>query len=395
MSAPGEQATYQRTGFTRAAFGALLAFGVLNAVLGPVLPYLRAVEDLSYLVGALHQVAFSVGGGLAGLLAARIARVVPRGWTIRIGLAVAALAGLLLGYGDHVWLTLCAAFLVSLFGTTAMIALWAALADEHGPRRTVAMTEGEVWVSIGSIIAPALVAGAAASRLGWSFSFVLAGLVVTVAVAVSLAVPVPAARGEAGGDGGDGRSRAGRSRGGRSRRVPATLVVVVAVVALEFTVSFWLASYLDDAVGLPRGLAVSMVVGLYVANLAGRVVVSRLARRSPATRLLAGLLGVATAGLPVLLLAGDTVVAAVGIALVGAGIGGMFPLASSRHVGAGSRGSDHALGQVLFAASVGQVLGPLLVGVLAQGLGLRIGLCVLPALVLVAALALRADRSGP
>lgn len=387
MSAPGEQATYQRTGFTRAAFGALLAFGVLNAVLGPVLPYLRAVEDISYLVGALHQVAFSVGGGLAGLLAARLARVVARGWTIRIGLAVAALAGLLLGYGGHVSVTLCAAFLVSLFGTTAMIALWAALADEHGPRRTVAMTEGEVWVSIGSILAPALVAGAAASRFGWSFSFVLAGLVVTVAVAASLVVPVPPTRGQHGDD--------GRGRAGRSRRVPATLVVVVAVVALEFTVSFWLASYLDDAVGLPRGLAVSMVVGLYVANLAGRVVVSRLARRLPPDLLLAGLLGVATAGLPVLLLAGDALVAAVGIALVGAGIGGMFPLASSRHVGAGSRGSDHALGQVLFAAAVGQVLGPLLVGVLAQGLGLRIGLCVLPALVLLAALALCADRNGP
>jgi fucose permease len=138
-----------------------------------------------------------------------------------------------------------------------------------------------------------------------------------------------------------------------------------------------------------------MVVGLYVANLAGRVVVSRLARRLPPDLLLSGLLGVATAGLPVLLLAGDALVAAVGIALVGAGIGGMFPLASSRHVGAGSRGSDHALGQVLFAAAVGQVLGPLLVGVLAQGLGLRIGLCVLPALVLLAALALRADRNGP
>ncbi len=62
---------YRRDRLTWAAFSGLLAFGFLNAVLGPALPYIRAVEHVSYLVGALHQVAFAVGGGLAGLLAVR------------------------------------------------------------------------------------------------------------------------------------------------------------------------------------------------------------------------------------------------------------------------------------------------------------------------------------
>lgn len=44
-------AGYHRDVFTWTAFGALIGFGFLNAVLGPALPYLRAVEGTTYLVG--------------------------------------------------------------------------------------------------------------------------------------------------------------------------------------------------------------------------------------------------------------------------------------------------------------------------------------------------------
>jgi hypothetical protein len=54
---------YRRDRTTWAAFGALFAFGFLNALLGPALPYIRTVERISYLVGALHQLAFALGGG--------------------------------------------------------------------------------------------------------------------------------------------------------------------------------------------------------------------------------------------------------------------------------------------------------------------------------------------
>src|SRR3954466_3849225 len=85
---------YRRDGTTWAAFGALFAFGFLNSVLGPALPYLRDVERLSYLVAACHQVAFALGGGVAGLLAARERRSTSRTSVIAGGLAGAALAGL-------------------------------------------------------------------------------------------------------------------------------------------------------------------------------------------------------------------------------------------------------------------------------------------------------------
>jgi fucose permease len=167
-----------------------------------------------------------------------------------------------------------------------------------------------------------------------------------------------------------------------------TLVMVLVIVALEFSLSFWLASYLDDTVGLGRGTAVVMVSGLYAANLVGRLLASNLAHNTSTERLLAASLVVGLAGVAILLAAGGAVVAGLGIAVTGIGVGAMFPLASSLHVGASSRNADGAIGQVLSIAALGQISGPLIVGAIAQAAGLRGGLAIIPALMLIAGAAL-------
>jgi len=376
----GHQGQYRRDGFTWAAFGALGGFGFLNAIIGPALPYIRASEQISYVVGAAHQVAFAVGGGLAGLFAARVKGRPGRAVTIRLGLVAAAVAGLGVGYGSQAAVTVVSALFVSLLGTSALIRLWAALSDAHAERRTVAMTEGEVSVSLGGIVAPLLVGGLAGTALGWRFAFVVGAAIVAVAVAVTAAVRIPPWL--------SNPSAGPAGTATRSGWPMPTLVVVFAVVALEFSLSFWLASYLNDSVGLPRTLAAAMVAGLYAANLAGRLVASRLAHRMTAARLLAVSIGVGLAGMPILLSATDAAEASVGIALVGAGIGATFPLTSSLHVAASSRQADTAVGQVLVVAAIGQILGPSIVAEIAQTAGLRIGLLILPTLALLAAGAL-------
>ena len=361
-------------------FSGLFGFGVLNAILGPALPYLRAEEHLSYVPGALHQLAFAVGGGVAGLLAMRVKTRLGRGATIRFGLVAAAVAGLAVGYGGAIAITVPGAFFMSLFGTSALIRMWAALADAHGPRRTVAMTEGEVTVSLGGTVVPLLLGGIAATVLTWHFAFVAGAAIVVTAVLAMGAVRIPRSEPVA--------SPAQRPRAAdlpaHSSPVP-TLVIVLAIVALEFSLSFWLASYLNGSVGIGREEAVLMVSGLYAANLTGRVLASRLARRATTERLLGASLILALVGLPVLLAARGAAVAAVGIAVTGIAIGAMFPLTSSMHVGVSSRNADGAIGQVQGIASIGQILGPFAVAAIAQAAGLRVGLLILPGLVLLAA----------
>ena len=188
---PVTRPAYHRDRLTCTLFSGLFGFGVLNAMLGPALPYLRAEEHLSYLPSALYQLAFAVGGGVAGLLAIRAEARLGRGVTIRFGLAAAAIAGLAVGYGDSITITLPAAFCMSLFGTSALIRMWAALADAHGSRRTVAMTEGEVTVSLGGTVVPLMLGGVAATALTWRFAFVVGGAIVITAVLAMGAVRIP------------------------------------------------------------------------------------------------------------------------------------------------------------------------------------------------------------
>jgi fucose permease len=368
-------------------FGALFAFGVLNAMLGPVLPYLRASEHISYVTGALHQIAFAIGGMTAGVLASR--STAPRRRTIWLGLVVAAAAGLLLGYGRVLPATLSAALLVSAFATAALIRMWAVLSDLHHVHRAVAMTEGEVAVSFAGILTPVAVSVCAATLVGWRFSFVVASVVVVIAAAAARVVQLPDA--------------ASLPDADEFAAVPdvvqrRTLATIFAVVGLEFTLSFWAASYLSDDVGIARDTSVALVSVLYAANLLGRLVTSRLARRLPAATVLRLSLLTALAGLPVLLTASNAVVAGVGLIVTGAGIGGTFPLASALHVAASRRTADQALGQILTIAGVGQICGPLAAGAIAQAADLRVGLFALPVLVLLAAATTRpvprAQRTG-
>jgi fucose permease len=373
---------YRRDTATWIAFAALFAFGILNAMLGPVLPYLRQTEHTSYVVGALHQVAFAIGGMTAGIQA--IHSTAPRRRTIALGLACAGAAALLLGYGATFALTVTAAFLISAFATAALIRVWALLADLHHRYRAVAMTEGEISVSLAGIAMPVVVGVCAATALGWRFSFVIAFVLVVAAAVAVFATKMP-----------DVPRPPDRDEDEQRRQAPRrTLVTIFAVVGMEFTLSFWAASYLHDDVGITQDTAVALVSVLYAANLVGRVVASRLARRLPTAVVLELSLATALAGAPILLVAGNVAVAGIGLFVTGVGIGGTFPLASALHVEASGRTADHALGQTLTVAGVGQIAGPLAVGVLAQAIGLRVGLLVLPALTLLAAITVRRGQTS-
>jgi MFS family permease len=373
--------TYRRDAFTWTAFGALFAFGYLNAVLGPSLPYIRSVEGISYVVAALHQVAFAVGGGTAGLLSTRDRIPFSRRTVVAVGLGAAALAGLGIGYGNTAPVTIGGALLMGFFATLALIRVWAALADAHGDRRAVAMTEGEVAVSLAGISTPLVIGALAGTGATWRFTFVIGAVTVALAiVGLSRAeVPRPTYR--------------ARETPGDSRLRP-TLVIVFAIVALEFGLSFWLASYLNTSVGLGRNTAVALVSVLYAANLVGRFFASRLSRTQNEERVLVGALVLVLVGLPFLLAATSAPVAVAGIVLAGAGIGALFPLTSAIHVRAAGGSADSALGQILFVAAPGQMAGPLIAGVVAQAASLRAGLLVLPVLTLLAAVGLAVHRRG-
>lgn len=175
-------------------------------------------------------------GGLAGTVAA-CGRGRGRLLVITLGLAGAAGAAVGIGDGRTAAVTVSAAFVVSLLATSAMVRLWAVLADAHRARRAAAMTEGEVSVSIGGIVAPMLLGGLAGTGLTWRFAFAIVALLVLTATVVlaTAARSTPAAPQHE-------QSSPASTAPARSSVRPSwlrpTLVLVFAVVALEFGLSF-------------------------------------------------------------------------------------------------------------------------------------------------------------
>jgi fucose permease len=302
-----------------------------------------------------------------------------------VGLAGAGLAALAVGYGNAAPITIGGALLMGMLGTLALIRVWAALADAHGARRAVALSEGEVAVSLAGIATPLLIGALAGTTATWRLAFAIGAATIALATVAVLRADLPSPRPAP-----SHRPPARDQR--RSVRFQPTFVIVFAIVALEFALSFWLASYLNDDVGLARQTAVALVSALYAANLTGRVIASRLARAHAPEHLLFAAIGFVLLGLPCLLAATSVTAAVPGIALAGTGIGALFPLTSSLHVQASGHTADSALGEVLTIAALGQIAGPLLAGAIAQASSLRAGLLVLPAFTLVAAAGLTAHQ---
>lgn len=287
------------------------------------------------------------------------------------------LASLALAFVNVYAITVAAAFVMSLCGTSTLIALWAALADAHARHRSVAMTEGEVAVSFGGIIAPLAIAGMAAVIFGWRSAFVVIAGVAAAVLIASARVKFPSRPAPP--------RRSGRRR---PKALAPTLTIAFGIVAAEWCLNFWLASYLNDDVGLGKSLAVGMVAVLYAAMLVGRVIASRMARHLSAERLLGLSILVAACGTPLILAAHGPILAGLGIAVMSLGMGPTYPLTSSIHVGASGSGATGAVSQMVMTSAVGQISGPLIAGLIAGAMGLRVSLAIMPLLLLVAGIAL-------
>ena len=126
------------------------------------------------------------------------------------------------------------------------------------------------------------------------------------------------------------------------------------------------------------------MVGYFGGVLAGRVLGSRLARRRDPTVLLAWALVVAFVGFVVLWPAATAAQALVGLALLGVGIGNLFPLGLSIAVALAPAQAGAASGRAVAMTSLAVLLAPLLVGTLADATSLHAALAVVPVFLVLA-----------
>jgi MFS family permease len=376
-------AVFERHALTWGIYGLVGYFAYLEAFLGPAMPFLRREQDLGYTAASLHFVAFAAGGVVAGGIADRLTARSGRRTTLWGGAAGMLLgaAGVIAGQGPVA--TVGAALAMGTFGSLLLVTTQSVLADRHGDRSTVALTESNIAASGCGMAASIAVGVLSATALGWRSAVVFPLLALAVLFATfggsSLGCP-----------------RVGHRQAAQGR-LPRSFwtysAVVFLGVAVEWVIGFWGASFLTDAVALDASSAAGAMGLFFGAMLVGRFAASRAAMTVPGSKLLLTTLLVAGCGFPLLWLSQNAPVALAGLIVTGLGLGGVYPLGISVAIGAAPSASDTAAARLSIAAASAILVAPFAVGRLSDVVGIASAFALLAPLlgcaVLVAAAGMR------
>jgi MFS family permease len=367
---------FRRDRLTWAAYVLLAWFAYLQAAPGLVVAHLRDELDLSYSAGGLHVAAFAAGSTVAGMVSARLEGALGRRPLLWSAVAVMGAGAIGLTAGRVAGVTVGSVLVMGFGGGLVLATIQAALADHHGEARTVALAEANVAASIAYVALIGLLSLTAALHAGWRVAL-LASLAVPVAVwwrdrRLAIDAPPP--------------SRV--APGGLPGVFWVAAGMLVCMVAAEWCITAWGATFVGQAADVSTDTAVALMAGYFGGVVAGRTIGSRLAHRHDPARLLALALVVTAVGFAVLWPATGPVPALVGLSLVGLGLGNLFPMGMSVVVALAPERAALASGRAVLMTSFAVLLAPLTVGTLADATSLTAALGIVPVMLALAAVGL-------
>ena len=374
---------FARDRLTWLAYAMLGWFAYLQAAPGLIVPHLREELHLSYAAGGRHVAAFAAGSIVAGLAGGALERRIGRRalfWAASATLA-AGLAPLTLGRAASV--TEGALLVMGVGGGLLLITIQALLADHHGERRTVALTEANVAASFAYVILIGALALAAATHAGWRAALLASLLAPAAAWLASRRIAIDAPI-----------SNEDTPRG----RLPAAFWVATGMmfctISAEWCITSWGASFVQQAAHVSVDTGVSLMIGYFGGVVVGRTTGARLARSYAPHKLLAIALAITAAGFAILWPSTAPVPALAGLAVLGVGLGNLFPLGLSVTVALAPGRAQLASGRAVMVGSAAVLLAPLSVGSLADATSLTAALAVVPVMLVLAAVGLTAVSRG-
>ncbi len=380
-----------------ATWYAYLMLGFFAFVLnlqGNIVPLLKAELGLSYRTLGLHASALAAGIMTTGLTGAPLLAALGPRRVMWLG-ATGLLAGsALLCAASHPVLSIGACALLGAVGGLLPIVVASALADLHGQRRDIAYAEANAVSYSFALLGPLGVGAALALGLNWRLAMmagVALGLLVVARFRRTRLPLAPAA--------------AGASPAQSPGRLPAVYwsywVTLGLGVAIEYCVLLWAPEFLQQVSGLSLGGA-AVAAGAFMASMiAGRLALGRLLLHHPPALLLRSALVLALAAFAVYALLGDAQrlpaawAAACGVAglfLVGLGVAPIYPLTLALAVESAGPQASLASARSTLASGGAILLMPALLGAIADAVGLRRAMAVVPALALLALASAAAAR---
>jgi len=370
----------------RLTYSSALGYCLLVAGLsvGVLLGELRAEFGISGVVAALHGSTFGIGLLLAGLFGVRVVDRIGR----RNALLVAAIGlgtGIALFCLGPSWpVTLLGTAFSGTGGALLVMVMPGLISDHHGEHRAAAFAAVNGAPGVAGVAFSLVIGGALSAGWSWRPPYLILTAIFGLALAaVALPVVVP-----------DGvRSGSFSLRHFRDRQVLVPWGHIVNAVLAEFTVGIWAVTYLREVGGASAGLAPILAGVFGVMMFATRLALPTLQRLWGDATISYSFL-VIGAGALVMCFAPGLAWKTFGLVVVGFGGAPLYPLTVDRfYVRAGHMLDAVSLGAFCALASgVAVTLGPLALGVLADAVGLRWAILVVPVLAGVGAVTQRSRR---
>lgn len=372
----------------RLTYAAALGYCMLVAGLsvGVVLGELRDQFHISGVIAALHGSTFGIGLLVTGVWGVRLVNRVGRRTSLILAVSAIAVGVGLFGVGPAWPVTLLGTAFSGLGGALLVTVMPGIISDHHGPNRATAFAAVNGAPGMAGLVFSMLIG--AALGAGWSWRppyLILTAIFLVALTAVALPVVVPES---------DEPSEFSLAPF-RDREVLEPWLHIVNAVLTEFTIGIWAVTYLREVGGASSGMAPVLASVFGIMMFLARVLMPRLLGRFGAATLALSFVTIGSGALVMCLVPGIAA-KTIGLTIVGFGGGSLYPLTvDAFYAKAGHRLDSVALGAYCALASgVAVTLGPLVLGVLADRIGLRWALLVVPALAAVGAVTQRPRRTA-
>lgn len=355
--------TFHRDHFTWLAYLSLAFYAYFLNILGPITPFLKEELQLTYTVSSFHFTAFAVGILLIGVGGHLPIQRAGRRLSLWIGMIGISLSALLLLAGRDPILTIGASFLMGLIGSLILAVVPAALSDQHGELRPVALSEANMISSVVATAAPLMVGWFAPLMGGWRLAL---GTVALTPLLLFLGL-------------GKGTSSVETSLPKTSNQASPPLpdlfwmywLALVLGVSIEFCMIFWSADYLEHVLGMVKANAAQAVSLFLAAMILGRMIGSRLVQRFSTRSVVAVSILIAGIGFLFFWKSEGAFLALTGLFLTGLGVANLYPLLLSLAIGAADGNTVQASARATLASGTAILALPLALGRLADAVGIR------------------------
>jgi fucose permease len=355
--------TFHRDRLTWLAYLSLAFYGYFLNVLGPITPFLKDELQLTYTVSSLHFTAFAVGILLIGLAGHLVIQRIGRQMSLWVGMVGISLSTLLLLAGRNPVITIGACFLMGLIGSLILAIVPAALSDQHGELRAVALSEANVIASLLATSAPLMVGWFARSFDSWRLP-----------LGIMAFAPLLLFFGLRNGTTSQNISTPKESLPS-GQPLPALFwmywVGIVLGVSVEFCMIFWSADYLEQILGLIKADAAQAVSLFLAAMIVGRVTSSRLVQRFSTRSVVTSSIVIASIGFLLFWRTENIFLGLSGLFLTGLGVASLYPLILSLAISAAEGDTVQAGARATLASGTAILALPLALGRLADAVGIH------------------------